>query len=85
MTLLQNLKKNKNAQIAAKKIVQKYKKLAKKKAPVLFYISDVADAETVDYNKDTTINDTLSSKSAQIVAKIIVNKYNNLRRKKKYS
>ena len=62
-------KKNKNAQIAAKKIVQKYKKLAKKKAPVPFNINDVADAETIDYNKDTNINDVFSSKSAQIAAK----------------
>ena len=62
-------KKNKNAQIAAKKIVQKYKKLAKKKAPVPFNINDVADAGTIDYNKDTNINDDFSSKSAQIAAK----------------
>ena len=50
-------KKNKNAQIAAKKILQKYNKLAKKKAPVPFNISDGADAETIDYNKDSNIND----------------------------
>ena len=43
-------------------MVQKYKKLVKKKPPVPFNISDVADAETSDYNKDTNINDVLSRK-----------------------
>ena len=37
-------------------------------------INDVADAETVDCNKDTNINDISSSKSAQIAAEKIVNK-----------
>ena len=36
-----------------KKILQKYNKLAKKKAPVPFNISDGADAEAIDYNKDS--------------------------------
>ena len=83
MTLFLNLKKNKNAQIAANKIVQKYKKLAKKNAPVTFDISDAADTEAVDYNKDTNINNVLSSKSAQIATKKILNRYDNLRRKRK--
>ena len=48
-----------------------------------FNISNVANAETIEYNKDTNINDVLSSKSAQIAAKKIINKFNNLRRKKK--
>ena len=77
------LKKNKNAQIVANKIVQKYKKLAKKKAPVTFNISDAADTEAVDYNKDTNINNVLSSKSAQIATEKILNRYDNLRRKRK--
>ena len=81
--MLLDLKKNKNAQIAAKKIVQKHKKLAKKKAPVPFNTSDVADAETIDYNKDTNINDVLLSKSEQIAAEKIINRYDNLRRKSK--
>ena len=76
-------KNNKNAQIAPKKIVQRYKKLAKNKAPVPFNISDVADAKTIDYNKDTNINEVLSSKSVQAAAKKIINKYDNLRRKRK--
>ena len=54
-----------------------------KKARVSFNISHVANAETIEYNKDTNINDVLSSKSAQIAAKIIINKFDNLRRKKK--
>ena len=66
-----------------KKIVQKHKKLAKKKAPVPFNISDVADAETIDYNKDTNINDVLLSKSEQIAGEKIINRYDNLRRKRK--
>ena len=38
---MRDVSSNKSAQTAAMKIVQKYKKLAKKKVP----ISDVADAE----------------------------------------
>ena len=48
-----------------------------------FNISNVANAETIEYNKDTNINDVLSSKSVQIAAKKIINKFDNLRRKKK--
>ena len=54
----------------------------KKKTPLPFNINDVGDAETVDYNNDTNINDVLSSKNAQIAAKKIVKKYKNLRRKR---
>ena len=57
--------------------------LAKKKVDVPFNISDVPDAETIDYNKDTNINNVLSSKSPQIAAKKVINKYNNSRRKRK--
>ena len=60
------------------------KKLAKKEAPLLFNINDVADAETVDYNKDTNISDVSSNKSVQIAARKIVKKYKNLARKKAY-
>ena len=77
-------KNNKNTQIAAKKIGQKYKKLAQKKSLLSFNISDVADAETVDYNNDTNINYVSSNKSAQIAAKKIFKKYRNLARKKPY-
>ena len=75
-------KKTKSAQIAARKIVQKYKKLSKKKSPLPFHVSDTANTETVDYNDDTNINDVSSNKGAQIVAKKIVKKYRNLARKK---
>ena len=37
--------------------MKKYKNLSKKKAPIPFNISDIADAETVEYNNDTNIND----------------------------
>ena len=47
--------RNKNTQIAAKKIMQKYKKNSRKRSPLPFDISGVADAETVDYNNDTNI------------------------------
>ena len=42
----------------------------------------MADAETVDYNNDTNVNDVLSNKSTQIAAKKLVKKYRNLARKK---
>ena len=77
-------KKNKNVQTTAKKIKRKYKKLAKKKPPLPFNISDVADVETVDYNNGTNISDVSSNKSAQIAAKKIVKKCLNLARKKPY-
>ena len=46
---------NKNAQIAAKKIVDKYKKFARKKSNLPFNLSNVAYAETLQYNNDTNI------------------------------
>ena len=58
--------RNKNAQIAAKKILQKYKNISRKKAPLPFNINDVADAETIDCNNHTDINDVSSSESAQV-------------------
>ena len=54
-----------------------------KKARVSFNISNVGNAETIECNKDNNINDASSSKSAQISAKKIINKFGNLRRKKK--
>ena len=61
--------RNKNAQIAAKNILQKYKNISWKKTPLPFNINDVADAETIDFNKDTNIGNVSSSKSLQIAAK----------------
>ena len=43
--------------------------MSKKKTPLPFNINDVADAETVDYNNGTNINDVSSDNSAQIAAK----------------
>ena len=40
-------------------------RMSKKKAPLPFNINDVADAETVDYNNDTNINDVSSDNSAK--------------------
>ena len=60
------------AQVAAKKIIKKYKNLANKKAQK--NQNDLADAETVDYNNDTNISDlneppSKKTSSAQIAAK----------------
>ena len=49
--------------------------MSKKKTPLPFNINDVADAETVDYNNETNINDVSPSKKAQIAAKKFANKY----------
>ena len=52
--------------------MQQYKKLAKKTAHVPFNISDVTDAETVDYNNDANKNDVSSKKSSQKLPKILL-------------
>ena len=54
--------------------MKKYKNLSKKKPYIPFNKSDIADAETVDYNNNTNItdlNDIVSNKNtrAQIAAK----------------
>ena len=61
--------RNKNAQVAAKNVLEKYKKISRKKTPFLFNISDIADAELVHYSNDTNISNVSSNKSAQITAK----------------
>ena len=61
--------RNKNAQVAAKNVLEKCKKISRKKTPFLFNISDIADAEPVDYNNDTNIGNVSSNKRAQITAK----------------
>ena len=75
--------RNKNAQIAAKNLIQKYKNILRKKVPLAFTINDAANAETVDYNTDTNMTNVSSNKSAQIAAKKLVNKYKNISRKRK--
>ena len=65
--------------------MQQYKKLAKKTAYVPFNISDVTDAETIDYNNDANKNDVSSKKKFSKAAKNIANKYKNSARKRKRS
>ena len=48
-------KKISGTQVAAEKIIKKYKNLAKKKIQKIQ--KDLADAETIDYNNDTNISD----------------------------
>ena len=77
-----NLKKTSGAQITAKKIVKKYRNLARKKTyqrllpPSENNFNDFTDLETVDYNNDTSISDLndiasgpKKNKNAQIAAK----------------
>ena len=51
-----NLKKTSGAQIGAKKLVKKYRNLARKK-PYENSLNDLADLETIGYNNDTSISD----------------------------
>ena len=54
-----NLKKTSGAQIAAKKLIQKYRNLARKKTyqrASQNTFDDLADLETIDYNKDISIS-----------------------------
>ena len=87
-----NLKKTSGAQIAAKKLIQKYRNLARIKTyqtgPQNNF-DDLTDLETIDYNKDTSISDlnniTSGSKKisgTQIATKTIIKKYRNLAKKK---
>lgn len=73
---------SKSAQIAARNILNKFKKIARKKPNFPFNLSDIADAETLQYNNDTDINDNTSSKSAQIAAKKLTDKYRQIRKGK---
>ena len=73
---------SKSAQIAARNILNKFKKIARKKSNFPFNLSDIADAETLQYNNDTDINDNTSSKSAQIAAKKLTDKYRQIRKRK---
>ena len=84
MILLPGLKKNSGTQVAAKNIIKNYRNLAKKKAQK--NQTDLADAETIDYNKDTNVsdlNEPLSKKTSSANScKKIVKKYKNLSKKK---
>ena len=65
----------KNAQIKAKKINDKYKKMRYKKTSLPFNLNDIADAESIGYGEDINLNNTQSSRSSIIAANKIKNKY----------
>ena len=71
----------KSAQIATKKILDKYKKMRYKKPPPTFLV-DEEDIETIDYKDDTSIDNVLSNKSTTIAANKVKNKYKKMRAKK---
>ena len=65
----------KSAQITAKKISDKYKKMRYKKPPPPFNFRELADAES----EEPQIRDVLSKKSTQIAANKISDKYKKIR------
>ena len=74
--------RDKNAQIAAKNNLQKYIIYRQKKAVLTFNINDIADAEAIDFNNDSNINNVSSSKSAQIAAKRLLKNMKNYEKTK---
>ena len=70
-TNLGDVSSSKVVQIAAKKISQKYRNMRTKTKPLPFNLLDVADADTVDYNGDTNIQDVNLIKIAILTAKKI--------------
>ena len=62
-------------------ILEKYKKIRTNTKSLPFNLSDVADADTVDYNEDTNIQDLNLNRNAILTTKKISNKYKNIRRK----
>ena len=48
-----------------------------------FNLSDIADAETIDYNDDTNLQDVNMNRNTILAAQKISNKYKNIRRKRK--
>ena len=82
-TNLQDVSSSKNAQIAAKNISNKYKKVRAKKELFPFNLADIADAETIDYNDDTNLQDVNMNRNTILVAQKISNKYKNIRRKRR--
>ena len=71
----------KNAQIAAKKISNKYKKMRYKKPPPMYLVNE-EDIETIDYNDDASIVDVISKKGAAVAANKIKKKYKKMRAKR---
>ena len=79
----QDVSTSKSAQIAAKKISNKYKKMRRRKELFPFNLSDIADAETIGYNDDTNLRDVNKNRNTILAAQKISNKYKNIRRKRK--
>ena len=48
-----------------------------------FNLSDIADAETIDYNDHTNLQDVNMNRNTILAAQKISNKYKNIRRKRK--
>ena len=81
-TDLRDVSSSKSANFASKRISQKYKKMSNKKQSLSFNLSDTADADTVNYNDDTNLEDTNMNKNAVLTPKKISDKYRTIRRKR---
>ena len=81
-TDLRDVSSCRSTNIAAKKILEKYKKMRSKKQSLSFNLSDTADADTVNYNDDTNLEDTNMNKNAVLTPKKISDKYRTIRRKR---
>ena len=85
-----NLKKTSGAKIPAKKIIKKYKNLARKKPyqrPSVIVNDDFDDLEKVDYNNHTNIidlNNLKRTKNAQVAARKILQKYKKMSKTKSF-
>ena len=82
-TDLQDVSSSRVANIAAKKILQKYKKMRNKTQSLPFNLSDIAEADTVDYNDNINLQDANMSKHAILAANKISDKYRTIHRKTK--
>ena len=87
-------KKKTGTQLAPKKIIKKYRNLARKKPyqtpPPQTETTEFDDLETIDYNNDTSINDlndivsnTKKGKNTQLAANKILKKYKKTAQNKK--
>ena len=71
-TSLGDVSSSKGVQIAAKRISQKYRNMKTKTQSLPFNLLDVGDADTVDYNEDTNIQDINLNKNAILTTKKII-------------
>ena len=78
---IQEVASKKSAQIAAKNVSDKYKKMRYKKPPPPFNLNDIADAESVIYTDDRSMENVRSNRGATIAANKIKNKYKKMRAK----